>query len=291
VKNLYSIPESLGKHFVSLPIQGINNEINPHFAYSLLELTISIQKSNFTLPFYYFRMWPTSPDFAGISLAGCFLLAASLTYQCWTPPNPYPKDTAASLPKDTVGNNSSAVQVRRFIFASLWILHIITTFLYPSLPAMLCPYPDSLASSLFTWSPYSIAVLLVIGVAAPLRILAFRQLGQNFTFRLAKPVALVKTGLYGYVQHPSYSADWLVLTANMACLLRLDGVLGCMVPNWMMKCWILMAWPVLIYCFAMIGLCGIWIRVKDEETMLKAEFGQEWEEYHRKTKRFIPGIF
>jgi protein-S-isoprenylcysteine O-methyltransferase Ste14 len=34
----------------------------------------------------------------------------------------------------------------------------------------------------------------------------------------------------------------------------------------------------------------LFTRVKDEEEMLKGQFGKEWEEWHRSTKRFIPGI-
>jgi len=32
-------------------------------------------------------------------------------------------------------------------------------------------------------------------------------------------------------------------------------------------------------------------RVVQEEKMLKREFGKEWEEYHRRVARFIPGVF
>jgi protein-S-isoprenylcysteine O-methyltransferase Ste14 len=50
-------------------------------------------------------------------------------------------------------------------------------------------------------------------------------------------------------------------------------------------------WPALLVIMGVLGLFGVGIRVKDEEAMLKREFGREWEEYHRKTKGFIPGIF
>ncbi len=39
-----------------------------------------------------------------------------------------------------------------------------------------------------------------------------------------------------------------------------------------------------------IGFCVLAIRVRDEEALLKTTFGTEWEEYHRRTKRFIPGL-
>jgi protein-S-isoprenylcysteine O-methyltransferase Ste14 len=34
-----------------------------------------------------------------------------------------------------------------------------------------------------------------------------------------------------------------------------------------------------------------WKRVHEEEAMMKETFGKEWEEWHKRTKRFIPGFF
>ena len=136
---------------------------------------------------------------------------------------------------------------------------------------------------------------MVIVIAAPIRLLAFKQLGKSFTFVLAKPKALVKTGLYAYVQHPSYPTNWLILTSNTALLLSPHGVLGCILPSWVVN-WgagsgLVSFWSVLFVVTGFLGLFAIWVRVKDEEAMLKKKFGKEWEEYHRRTKRFIPGLF
>jgi protein-S-isoprenylcysteine O-methyltransferase Ste14 len=32
------------------------------------------------------------------------------------------------------------------------------------------------------------------------------------------------------------------------------------------------------------------VRIRDEEELLKREFGKQWEEYHNRTKIFLPGI-
>lgn len=240
-------------------------------------------------------MSATSPDAASLAMAASFLLAAYLTYRCWSPPNPNPAGPAVSLPKDTVGPGAGHIQVRRLVSLSLWIWHILVTVFYHSPPAMFCPNPGNLASSLFTWSPYTAAVLMIIVTAAPIRLLAFRELQENFTFRLAKPKRLVKTGPYAYVQHPSYPTNWLILAANIALLLRLDGVLSCVLPGrvvrWGMGSGGFGVWPVLLTVLAVFGLISIWVRVQDEEAMLREEFGREWEEYHRRTKRFVPGVF
>ena len=38
------------------------------------------------------------------------------------------------------------------------------------------------------------------------------------------------------------------------------------------------------------ALIATWTRVKDEESMLMKRFGAEWEDWHRKTERFIPWV-
>jgi protein-S-isoprenylcysteine O-methyltransferase Ste14 len=173
----------------------------------------------------------TLPNPAALALAGSFLLAAYLTYCCWSPPNPDHSGPNAALPEDHLRINYGGIQVKRLVTLSLWTLHILVTVSYADPPAILCPNSNNLSRALFTWSPYTIVVLMSVVIAAPVRLLAFRQLGENFTFRLAKPKALVTTGLYAYVQHSSYPTNWLILTSNVALLLRLDAILGCLLPS------------------------------------------------------------
>jgi protein-S-isoprenylcysteine O-methyltransferase Ste14 len=41
-----------------------------------------------------------------------------------------------------------------------------------------------------------------------------------------------------------------------------------------------------------VALCGaLSMRILDEEEMLRGEFGEEWEKWHKKTARLIPGVF
>ncbi|KAK2616508.1 hypothetical protein QQS21_000551 [Conoideocrella luteorostrata] len=203
-----------------------------------------------------------------------------------------PPGSSEALPRDTVGPGAAAINGRRFVTLALWTWHTLVTVLYPSTPWALCPCRHNLTDTLFTWSSYTAVALAVIIIAAPIRLLAFRQLGENFTFRLAKPKALVTTGLYAHVRHPSYPTNWLVWVANLGLLLRLDGVLGCVMPSvlvrWGMRSGL---WPALLLGLALMSLISIWVRVQDEEAMLKGVFGKEWEEYHVKTPRFIPWVF
>ena len=240
-------------------------------------------------------MLPASPDPITLALAISFLLAAYLTDRCWTPPTSNPSGLNAFLPTDRAGISSGAIQNKRFATLTLWMLHVTLTIFYPSPHTILCPNPDNLASFLFTWSPYTIFVLALVIIAAPIRLLAISHLGRNFTFILAKPQELVKTGLYAYVQHPGYPTNWLISASSVALLLRLYGVVGCVLPSrvvkWGMGNGGVGVWPALLIGAGMKGLHLLWLRVNDEEAMLKKEFGREWEEYHQRTARFIPGVF
>jgi len=120
-------------------------------------------------------------------------------------------------------------------------------------------------------------------------LLAYAQLGENFTFQLAKPTRLVKIGLYRYVQHPSYAPLFLMTNAICLFMMQLDGVAACVLPSALVRVpWLSHVGGI---ATSSIVLTSMSIRVRDEEQMLLKEFGEEWEAYHRKTKRFIPGAF
>jgi protein-S-isoprenylcysteine O-methyltransferase Ste14 len=123
-----------------------------------------------------------------------------------------------------------------------------------------------------------------------MRLLAFKELGKDFTFHLTKPKRLNTSGLYSLVQHPSYTGVVLSNAANTMFLYRLDGISACFLPGWIVR----QAWWAnwtLFFVTAMISTYGTRVRVRREEEMLQKEFGKEWEEWHAKTKRFIPFIF
>ena len=76
---------------------------------------------------------------------------------------------------------------------------------------------------------------------------------------------------------------------NAALLGRVEGVLSCWVP----ACW----WSGLrslevgwwITGLVVLG-SGVWIRVGQEERMLRRRFGGEWVGWHGRTARFVPWV-
>jgi protein-S-isoprenylcysteine O-methyltransferase Ste14 len=59
-------------------------------------------------------------------------------------------------------------------------------------------------------------------------------------------------------------------------------------PDWLAGWRIFGLWAMVALELVMVFALGV--RVREEEEMLSSAFGEEWEEYARKTKRFIPFV-
>lgn len=226
-------------------------------------------------------------SFGALTLTASFLAAAYLIYYAFTPPNPMP---TKAWPKDTLMRHQNPRQRKLgivFLFLG-WFYHISLILFPPSSPSILCPHPSQLDPKFFTWSPYTTSFILLIFIAAPIRLLAYKQLGQNFTFMLAKPKELITTGLYAYVRHPSYPTLLACHVAICALVMRWGGMTGCWLPAWLAR------WSFVdvggVALFGVASLCALLVRVGEEEEMLRSEFGDEYEAYARRTKRFLPWI-
>ena len=111
--------------------------------------------------------------------------------------------------------------------------------------------------------------LMVAGIA--LRAWSTRVLGRFYTRTLQIDAGhrIVQAGPYRLVRHPGYSGSLLVWIGA-----------GLAVSNW-----IAFALVTLVCVIAYI------YRMRSEEAMLVASFGQEYEEYIRRTKRLIPYVY
>jgi protein-S-isoprenylcysteine O-methyltransferase Ste14 len=121
-----------------------------------------------------------------------------------------------------------------------------------------------------------IPVLSYLGIATEVACLwlfyrTHRDLGHNWSVSLdlRERHTLVTTGVYASVRHPMYSGFWLMALAQLL-----------LVPNWI-------AGPA--------GLVGFGIlffgRVRREEEMMIAAFGDEYRTYMRRTARVVPGLY
>lgn len=112
---------------------------------------------------------------------------------------------------------------------------------------------------------------VVLLVSLRLFRLTHKALGKmwSHSLDLREGHKLVTTGIYEKVRHPMYTAFWL-WAIGAAFLL----------PNW-------------IAGFS--GIVGFgtlfFLRVGQEEEMMRAEFGEEYDAYMKRTKRIFPGIY
>ena len=119
-------------------------------------------------------------------------------------------------------------------------------------------------------------MLLVMGaglllVSLRLFRLTHKALGKmwSHSLDLREDHKLVTSGIYEKVRHPMYTAFW-VWAIGAAFLL----------PNWVAGFSGLIGFGTLFF-----------LRVGQEEEMMKAEFGDEYEAYMKRTKKVFPGIY
>lgn len=226
-------------------------------------------------------------SFSQTSLAAAILAAIYGNYIALSPPNP--SDHSAPSTGDSVrGLFLTKKHTTKVALAPWGLLALQSAGLalrYPDIPAS-----PGLNTDLITWSKATtIPLALIFCAGIPLRLIPYSSLGKNFTFALKEPDHLKTTGLYRYVQHPSYTGIVILIFSNVALLGRLDGAMSCWIPSgiyntfcsWMMA----LATPV-----SSLILYVVWKRVCEEENMLKGAFGKEWEAWHAKTARFIPFV-
>ena len=226
-------------------------------------------------------------DASSLSLISLLLLATYTTYLCSVPPNPSPNNPSQpdSLSIFVTPKN---LFIRRLINVLFSIYHILLTLTYPSPSPLICRFPSHLSPSIFTWSPRTIIYLFLALGGAFIRLNAFRTLGADFKFRLDKPKKLITSGMYSYIRHPSYIGQGLIILANMTLMNNQRGPIACWLPMWVVNA----SW---FWGTVGIAMCGLMMRlarkrVSEEEALLKGVFGKEWEQWHGKTARFIPGL-
>ena len=108
-------------------------------------------------------------------------------------------------------------------------------------------------------------VLMIAGMA--LRWYSIRVLGASFTLEVAtRPgQAIVQSGPYGRIRHPSYTGALLTLLGILVCCANFASLAA-----------------------IVLALAGYAFRIRVEERALATQLGPPYREYMRRTKRLIP---
>jgi len=241
--------------------------------------------------------------FTTLARVSLLVIATTLQSLSVAPPNPTPdsahqerfhKPTAAAPDRDATrtsgGPNSEGwIRPKNDLMGS----RIITFYLSYAFPAFIwvlvvLEVPRSFGHE----DPLSLRFVsgtTLTALGSLLRLSSFGSLGRYFTYQLAilPSHALVTTGPYAYVRHPSYVAlpfaifGWTLSSTSQGTVLR----------EWFGET--NTDWVVLIQMIGMFCVCWLLAkRAEVEDQVLKKEFGKEWEEWARVVKyRFIPGLY
>ncbi|MEA3255737.1 MAG: protein-S-isoprenylcysteine O-methyltransferase [Candidatus Altiarchaeota archaeon] len=131
------------------------------------------------------------------------------------------------------------------------------------------PWLDSFSMSLPDWARW-------VGVAASgYGLILFWQvhktLGKNWSpvLEIRKNHNLITEGPYKYIRHPMYTQMWIGAICH-----------GLITSNWIVGIVAFLTWSLLYF-----------IRMPEEEKMMVEEFGQEYKDYMKRTKKIIPGVY
>ncbi|KAI0060184.1 hypothetical protein BV25DRAFT_1828306 [Artomyces pyxidatus] len=138
-------------------------------------------------------------------------------------------------------------------------------------------------------SPVFVAGVASTFLGSAIRLICFRELGKFFTYELAirDKHKLVMSGPYSIVRHPSYTGIALVYVGITLC--------GLAKGTWMMESGIMhtaVGWTAATVWAVIVGYVTFVIsRARQEDIMLRREFGEEWEMYAKRVPcRYVPGV-
>jgi len=218
---------------------------------------------------------------------------------CALPPTPPPKQAekngydADAKTRDLVKDWASwYTPLRRRTMHAITLVEILLLVLRSN-PTLLLNTPLSILAPLLAKSSHiRLTRAFLIGsvltyVATFIRLACYRTMGRHFTFQLAilPSHKLITTGPYSIVRHPGYTASVLVNLGVVLCQVGPGSWLH--ETNWLGGA-VGVAWACAVSAVSLMLVA----RIQKEDTVLRREFGQEWDRWAEKTRyRLIPGVY
>jgi protein-S-isoprenylcysteine O-methyltransferase Ste14 len=173
----------------------------------------------------------------------------------------------AALAKTRIGARGSGEPARSSPLSALGIALQMAGFFATGFGPMAITLAPAGAAALIE----ALAVAALFAASVLLFTAAAGAMGSNWSLiaRTRADHQLVTEGVFARVRHPIYLAMTLFLLA-LAIALGHEANLLLGAP-----------------CFAL----GTWIRVREEEKLLRAQFGTAFDDYAARVKRFVPGLF
>ncbi|WP_120212053.1 methyltransferase family protein [Epilithonimonas arachidiradicis] len=171
------------------------------------------------------------------------------------------KSQMSSNNSDQKGKDKSSLSLLWIVIISSISLSIFVSYIH---------FEDfNLMMTTQNWIIYLGLVVLFIGILT--RFLIIKSLGKYFTVdvTIRQGHKIKKDGIYSVLRHPSYAASLLTFLG-----------LGLFLNNWL-ALFIAFIPPFLAFLY----------RIKIEEKALTEQFGQDYLDYKKSTKKLIPYIY
>ncbi|KAI0971414.1 hypothetical protein F4678DRAFT_432823 [Xylaria arbuscula] len=238
---------------------------------------------------------PLPVTFSQASLATAIGLSAAGIWAGTTPPNASSDEVPATGDsiRSIVDIQQKYGNILYLSFGAAVCHHISLVLTYPNIPGSLLRNGtvNGLNPSFVTWSRNTAVPLAFILAGASLRLVSYGALGSNFTFGLSEPDRLNTSGIYRYIQHPSYTGVIAMVVGVLGLWARAHGPLSSRFLPVGLFSELRRFEPVALSVVFASAVTLASKRVKDEEAMLRAKFGEQWEAWHSRTARFIPFLF
>lgn len=151
--------------------------------------------------------------------------------------------------------------------SSLWLLFSIITVGY----ALSFSIGATKLGRIYHWNTFFAIGMALIVIGFLIRVLSLLTLKQYFTYSIAKVEnhKIIETGLYKFVRHPGYLGQLIIFIGISTSISNWLSILVMMVP---------------------VAL-GYLYRINIEEKFMLEQQGEDYLNYQKRTKRFIPMIY
>ena len=139
--------------------------------------------------------------------------------------------------------------------------------------------------------------LMLCALGALMRFAAYHALGRDFTYHLGlrKEHSLVTHGIYSFVRHPSYTAFFVFFAGACVSQLGPGSLLASAMSNESAPSelrWAAWAYSAVYVTIVVYMLVSFVQRTPDEDQVLRAQYGEQWERWAERTKyRLCPYVY
>ena len=150
---------------------------------------------------------------------------------------------------------------------SLWLLYGLITIGY----TLSFSIGATKIGRIYYWNTFFAIGMALIVIGLMIRVHSILSLKQYFTYSVAKvdDHQVIETGLYQVIRHPGYLGQLLIFIGISISL-----------SNWLSI--LAMTIPIVI---------GYGYRIQVEEKFMLEQFGKDYLDYQKRTKRLIPMIY